>query len=256
MKTKLGFIGVGKIAGAVIKGLCTSDIKSTVIYLSPRNEENSTHLAEMFSNVYRLESNQAVLDGSEVVFISLRPNDAGDVLPDLTFKNTHVVVSFIPFLGLSELAEIVAPATDISRAIPLPTVVHHHCPIPVLNANDTVTRILSHIGQPLPVEDENQLHTLWALTGLIAPFYSMLKELSDWAVSNGVDETAANQYIMDMYFSLLFSSRKTQPIDFSELIRQSATPKGMNEQADKEVREKGGHELYRFAADNLLKRFT
>ena len=58
-----------------------------------------------------------------------------------------------------------------------------------------------------------------------------------------------------MFYSLLFSDQKTKHIDFSELVKHATTPNGMNEQAEKEIREKGAHEAYKIAADNLLKLF-
>ena len=253
---KLGFLGVGKIASAVVQGLCTSDIKNVIIHLSPRNEENSNFLAKTFPNVNRLESNQLVLDKSEIVFISVRQSESKEILSSLKFKEMHTVISFIPFLKFSELAESVKPAHRISRVIPLPTVVDHQCPIPIYNQNETVVNIMGYLGQPLLVDDENQLHTLWTLTGFIAPFYGLLKELSDWAISHGVQETIANRYIVDMLHSLLFSTRKADQIDFNELVRQAATPGGMNEQAEKEISERGAREAFKIAADNLLERFV
>ncbi len=50
-------------------------------------------------------------------------------------------------------------------------------------------------------------------------------------------------------------SQQADPIDFTELAKHAATPNGMNEQAGKEIREKGTHSNYTIAADNLLKRF-
>lgn len=252
---KLGFIGTGKIAYSVVKGLCTSNIDDLNISLSPRNNEISRHLTKTFTNVNRLETNQYVLDVSDIIFISVRPVDSKKVLHNLKFKDTHNLISFVPFLKFSELAESAKPAKKISRAIPLPTVINHNCPIPIFNSNDTVIKILSHIGEPLLIDEENQFHTLWTLTGFIAPFYSMIRELSDWAISNGIKEAVANQYIVDMFYSLLFSNKKNRNVDFNELVKQAATPNGMNEQADREIKEKRSYEAYKIAAENLLRRF-
>jgi pyrroline-5-carboxylate reductase len=252
---KLGFIGTGEIACAIVKGLCTSSMTDLAVNLSPRNEENSRALAETFENVTRLESNQLVLDQSDTVFIAVRPSDAENVLSRLKFRVDHKVISLVPFLSLSELATAVEPAQTLSRAIPLPTVVNHDCPIPLFNSNTTVASIFSHIGQPLLVDDENQLHVLWTLTGLIAPYYDLLGELSGWAASHGVEGTIANQYVADMFHSLSLSAQKTSPIDFNELVKHATTPNGMNEQAGKEIRQQGAHETYKTTADHLLKRF-
>lgn len=255
MIMNLAFIGIGRIACAMVKGLCTSNIKNTTINLSPRNEKNSSCLANIFSNVNRLESNQLVLDNSDIIFISVPAKGSKEILNSLKFKETHNVISFIPFLIFSELVEAVKPALKVSRAIPLPTVVNHNCPIPILNADKSVKELISYIGQPLLVENENQLQVLWTLTGFIASFYDLLKELSAWTRSNGVNERIANKYIVDMFHSLTFSAKRGKQINFDELVEHATTPNGLNEQALKEIREKRVHEAYKFAADNLLKRF-
>ena len=252
---KTGFIGIGKIAGAVVQGLCTSKVSHTEIYLSPRNEENASRLAAQFANVKKCDSNQEVLDRADIIFIALRPAVATDVLKSLSFRPDHMVVSFIPLLKYDLLCRAVTPASIVSRAIPLPSVVYHNCPIPVFKPNDHLIDLLHHIGQPLPVSDEQQLHALWTLTGLISPFFDQLHELSAWTMQHGVDATTANQYVADLFQSLAFMAQQTRPIDFNELASHAATPNGMNEQAAKEIRQKGAHVIYKTASDNLLKRF-
>jgi len=252
---KLGFIGIGKIAGAVIEGLCTSGRKDLDIQLSPRNEEHSGYLSGKYPNVKKRGSNQEVLDHADLIFIALRPAAAKEALRELDFDKRHTVVSFIPLLKYADLAAAVHPATKISRAIPLPTVLYHNCPIPVFRPDEQVTGLFSVIGQPLPVEDEDQLHAIWTLTGLITPFYDLLNTLSDWTTAKGVQKQIANAYIADLFQSLSFMAQRSNPIDFKELAKHAATPNGMNEQAGKEIREKGGHQAYEEASDHLLERF-
>ncbi len=252
---KLGFIGTGKIASAVINAICISDMEQVDIYVSPRNEERSKHLSETYPNVQRMESNQLVLDNANTVFIALIPTQAREIIENLDFKEDHIVISLIPYTTISILSEIILPARTISRAIPLPTVVHHKCPIPVFNPNPVVENIFGHIGQPLIVDSEDQLHALWTLTGLIAPYYELLEELSEWAASKGVDKAVSDRYVADMFYSLSNAACVSESADFKHLVTHATTPKGMNEQAGMEIRRKGAHAAYREAADKLLKRF-
>jgi pyrroline-5-carboxylate reductase len=252
---QIGFIGVGKITNAIVEGLCTSSIKNTQLYLSPRNEANARRLAEKYAQVERLESNQQVIDQSDIVFIAVRPAVAVDVLHALVFREEQIVVSLVPLLKNAELLNAVAPATQVVRAVPTPTVVQHTGPILLFHSNDTVTELFRHLGQPLQVADERQLHALWTLTGLITPFYELLHELSSWTVANGVDSTTANQYIAGLFQALSFAAQQESIIDFKDLAQHAATPNGMNEQAGREIREKGAHHAYRVASDNLLMRF-
>jgi pyrroline-5-carboxylate reductase len=252
---RLGFIGIGKIASSVIEGLCTSGIKDLTISLSPRNERNAAGLAAKYPNITRLQSNQDVLDQSDIIIIALVPAAARVVLPELKFESRHTVISVIALVNYAELVKLLYPATDICRAIPLPPVVQHNCPIPLYQANAEVVKLFGHIGQTLIVADEHQLHVIWTLTGLITPFYDQLKTLSDWTITNGVDKQIANRYIANMYQSLAFMAQQTNPIEFDELAKHATTPNGMNEQAGKEIRETGTHQAYATASDNLLKRF-
>jgi pyrroline-5-carboxylate reductase len=252
---KIGFIGTGKISSAVVEGLCRSDLENLLIRLSPRNEQISKTLAQRYANVERCASNQQVLDESDVVCLALRPNDAQQALQELVFREDHTVVSFVPFLLKADLAEKLAPARQVCRAIPLPTVVHHQCPIPILNANDTVFSLFDAIGQVLRVEDETQLHVLWTLTGLISPFYDLLGQWSVWSKAQGADQTLANAFIADMVQALSFSAQQQRPIRFEGLSHHAATPGGMNEQAAREISAAGSHAAYQEALDRLLMRF-
>jgi pyrroline-5-carboxylate reductase len=251
----LGFIGIGKIAGAVIEGLCTSEIENVEIRLSPRNEKNSVRLSERFPNVHRMESNQDVLDRSDIVFLCLRPAQAEGILTGLSFQPNHTVVSLIPLIRHSRLATMVAPAGSICRAIPLPPVTSHHCPIPVFHATETVVNVLNFIGQTLPVSNEDHLHAIWTLTCLITPYYDLLNELSSWTQSHGVDSQLANRYIADLFESLAHAAQMEDPVVFRDLAVHAATPGGMNERTGQLIRELGSHAAYRQAADEILKRF-
>jgi pyrroline-5-carboxylate reductase len=252
---KIGFIGIGKIASAMIEGLNTSKATGLEIVLSPRNETLSTRLAAKYPNVRRLGSNQEVLDHSDIVVIALRPAVAVEELQTLSFRPHHTVVSLIPLLRFADLSAVVQPAGAVCRAIPLPTVMEHNCPIPLFRAPATVTELFGYIGQPLPVANEEQLHAIWTLTGLITPFYELLGGLSEWTIAHGVDEAVANTYIADLFQSLSYMAQRSSPIDFSALAQHAATPNGMNEQAGKEIREKGAHTAWEMAAERLLARF-
>ncbi len=251
----IGFIGTGKISSALVKAICSTDLPDIRIFLSPRNEQVSESLAKAYKNVSRLTANQDVIDSSELVFIALRPDCCKETLANLVFRANQRVISLIPYLKYEELAALVAPAHKICRAIPLPTIVNHLCPIPVYNPDNKVLELLQKIGQPLLIKEEKQLHTIWTLTGLITPFYDLLGELSSWSVNNGVEKEIADKYVADMFNSLAHAASISDRPDFESLSHHAATPGGLNEKAGIEIRKSGAHGEYILAADKLLKRF-
>ena len=251
----LGFIGIGKIASSAIRGICTADINDIHLYLSPRSAENATSLANQFDFVTKMEDNQQVVDRSTIVFIAVPPSQAESVLEGLRFREDHIVVSFVAFLSYDKLQQKVGPAVQISRAVPLPAVELHTCPILVYKSYPAVTAILEKIGQPLEVESEAQLQVLWSLTGLIAPFYDLNKKLTDWATGHGVDPAITGKYLMEFYRSLSSIGQRKEPIDFLELIKDASTARGMNEQALQMISQEQVHDAYVSAAETILKRF-
>ena len=252
---KLGFIGTGNIASAVIEGFCTAGIENLAIYVSPRNEAQSKQLADKYPVVARMESNQDVLNQADIIFIAVRPAVAETVMRELKFDKRHSVVSFVPFLKFATLTDASGPANTICRAIPLPTAKEHQCPIPVFHSTPAITSLFNYIGQPLEVNDEDQLHALWTLTGLITPYYDMLLALSNWTANKGVPSATANAYVANLFHALSYMAQQAKPIDFGELARHATTPKGMNEQAGNEIRESGAHDEYVKAAEHLMERF-
>lgn len=128
---------------------------------------------------------------SEVVFIALRPDISREVIRGIKFTGYHTVISLAPYLKFTDLVQLVKPAATVSRAIPLPTVIYHNCPIPVYNSNETAEFIFSHLGQTFSVDNEEDLHTIWTLTCLITPYYDLLGELSGWTISKGIKKSTA-----------------------------------------------------------------
>jgi len=256
---KLGFIGVGNIAAALVEGFSTGGAggprDDLELFLSPRNEARSKALAARYPRVTRLESNQAVLDLSEIVIISVRPPVAKEVLRALHFRADHIVVSLVALLKYADLAALAQPAVAVSRAIPMPAAAKHNCPIALYRPVPVVEQLFARVGEPLVVGDEPQLHALWTLTGLITPFYDLLGGLSGWAIEHGVAPLTANAYTAHLFQSLAALAQLDPRAGFPAFAQHAATPGGLNEQAGREIRDSGAHQAWIEAADRLLPRF-
>jgi len=96
----------------------------------------------------RLADNQAVVDASDVVIIAVRPPVAREMLSALRFREDQAVVSLVALLPYEPLRELTQPAAVVCRAIPLPTVVQHNCPIPLFGADERVTRLSAFLARP------------------------------------------------------------------------------------------------------------
>jgi pyrroline-5-carboxylate reductase len=254
MKKRIGFIGTGKITSAVVEGFCKHGNGNNEIIVSSRNRERSARLSSRFSQVKVAKKNQEVIDHSEIVFFALLPHKAPPVIKELRYREDLKIISLIPMIVVEELEKMVYPAVNITRAIPLPPAAYHFGSVLYYPESGYAAKLLSELGNPIPLPDEHQLHILWAVTGLISPFFTLLAEISNRAVEYGVDRTISNKYIAAMFGALSNLAFETDG-DFLEMADEAATPGGLNEQARKMVAEAGGYKSFIDALDAIVKRF-
>src|SRR5687768_12109703 len=98
-----GIIGVGAIAAAIVTGLCENATNAPAIVVSPRNASRAADLASRFPTVRSAQSNQDVIDGSSVVLLCLRPQEARSVLPALNFSKQPAIVSMMAGISIETL---------------------------------------------------------------------------------------------------------------------------------------------------------
>ena len=251
---RMGFIGTGNIASAVVEGFCTSDI-ACLIQVSPRNEQKARNLEARFPQVHRAVSNQEVLDQSEVVLLALRPAVAPEILRSLRFRAEHTVLSFIPVIPRQTLSGLVQPAVRVYKVLPLPYVAKHLGLVPFYPADSWVAAFLSPLGEPLPLQEERELHLLWAVTGLISPFYALLEVVQSWCVAGGADAETSKRYTASMYACLANLAESKAGIGFAALAEEAATPGGLNQMALKMIKEGATLPDLRRALDAILARF-
>jgi pyrroline-5-carboxylate reductase len=251
---RLGVIGTGNIASAVVEGFCTSDMPCSIL-VSPRNEQKARSLESRFPQVRRASANQKVLDRSEVVLLALRPAVAPEVLKALAFREDHAVLSVIPVIPRQELCGLVKPAGRVFKVLPLPYVARHMGLVPFFPADAGVAAILGPLGEPLPLHDERELHLLWAVTGLISPFYALMEAIQGWCAAGGADGEISRRYTASMYACLASLAESKTGTGFADLAREAATPGGLNEMALKMIEGGSTFPDLRRALDAILARF-
>ncbi|MEO5701997.1 MAG: pyrroline-5-carboxylate reductase [Casimicrobiaceae bacterium] len=249
----LGFLGTGTITSAIVTGLCTDGYLCCPIVLSPRSEGISRHLAAMFAQVHVASSNQAMVDGSDVVVLAVRPQVAAEVLQSLTFRENHQVVSLIATFSQDRIANLVSPATEITCAVPLPLVAFHCGPTAIYPAGGAAASIFERLGMVVEASSEAELQALWASTSVMATYFRLQESLVAWLVANGIDAAAARGY-MAMLFDGLGRVPQTTDLPFGKLAEEFATKGGLNEQCATQLTQAGVFDACREALDGVLAR--
>ncbi len=250
---RLGFIGTGRITLALVEAFCTTTDPPSIILVSPRNAERAAQLAARFREVTVAGDNQAVVNGSDCIFLALRPSMVS-VLGELRFRPEHRIISLIPTRPYTQISTFVEPAQHLAWALPLPSVARHVGPIAICPGESFAVDLLAKVGTPLVVHDLEHLRILWASTALVSPFFALIEEMSGWATDAGVDRTVAGPYIAAMFHALSALAMEIPDGRYVGLVADAATPGGLNEQAIAEIREAGGYRAFLNALDSILAR--
>jgi len=248
-----GVLGVGSIASAMVTGLCDGVPDAPEVVLSPRNAERARDLAARLPTVRVAMDNQAVLDRSDVVLVCLLPGHATEVLQDLRFRAGQAVVSAMAGVPVAQLAELVAPATDIARGIPVPAVASRSSVTAVHPATEAATSLFGSLGGFVEVAHERSFDSLSAASATVAAHFRYLGAIAGWLTREGMNEADARRYVADT-FAALSGELQSPDLDFEILAQAHSTPGGLNEQFARHLEAAGTYDAVRLGLDALLAR--
>ena len=253
---KLGFIGTGKIASSVIIGVCNSNIKFKRIIISPRNKKIAKNLKKRFKKITIAKNNQEIIDKSNWVFLSITPKVGEKIIKNLKFKASQIIISFISTINLSDLKRMIKVKSKIIRAIPLPPISLKKGPVPIYPPNKKVKNFFDKIGTTIEIKNEKQSINFWATSGMMASYYEMLKVMSNWLLKKGIKKMDAQKYITSLFLALSEDAVVNSKKELKYLVKESQTPKGLNEQGLKEMTKRSVYESITNTLNDIHKRLN
>jgi pyrroline-5-carboxylate reductase len=256
MSAKLGFLGTGAITSAMVAGLKASGKDTRAILLSPRNAAVAAALASRFNNVSVADSNQEVVEECETIVIAVRPQIAQDVLSALRFPARANVISLVSGLPVRRLAELTAPATRISRAVPLPSAARGMSPTAIYPRDPEVLELFARLGVAIAVEEEERFDALCVITATMAAYFSFADASAAWLARHGVDSQQARDYVAHVYMGLAQTTVEAPGRSFAELAADHATRGGTNEQVIAYLKQHCVFDRFDEALDAILRRVT
>ena len=253
---KLGFIGTGKIASSVITGISKSKISYKKIVISPRNRSISQKLKRQFKKVSIAKNNQEIASSCNWVFLAVTPPVGHKIIKDLKFRSSQTIVSFISTMTLLQLKKAIKVKAKIVRAIPLPPISLRKGPVPIFPPNKKVKNFFNKLGTTVEIKNEKLSKNFWATSGMMAPFYELLSTMSNWLVKRGVKRDKAQKYITSLFVALSEDAVANSKKDLKYLVKESQTPRGLNEQGVKELRKAGFYRSSEKTLNSILKRLN
>jgi pyrroline-5-carboxylate reductase len=238
---KIGFIGGGKMAEAIIRGLVSSGtVAPDDVVVSDISEERCALLRDTYGASI-CSDNRALALGVDVLFLAVKPQGLDAVLADLApvVDARHLVISIAAGKSIAGIAAAL-PAARVVRVMPnLPATVGEGMSVfymgPGTSAVDgeTVTTLLSCFGEVLELP-EDQFDAVTAVSGSGPAFFAhVLALIIDAGTALGLAPSAAAKLATQ---TMLGTARllTEQPISPAELVtavcsKGGATEAGMRE---------------------------
>lgn len=237
---RLGFIGTGAITASIVSGIVKSNWQFEEIYLSPRNPGVAARLAQLSDRIIVSADNQAVIDGSDVVFLAVRPQIAKEVVLPLTFRPDQRVINLVAGLNSDLLAGWIASAVAICRAIPVPLVADL-CGVTAVYPHDPVAMdIFSALGTVVKARGASDFDLFGAACCTMGTFFGILESIARWMESRGMEYGTARAFVPALSGGLSQVARSSPSKSLEELRSEFSTSGGLNEKVFDIFRSHGG----------------
>jgi len=193
---KVGFIGCGHMASAIIKGVLDSKFlePSQVIASEISEEFASAKKAQLGINV--VTDNKIVAKNSDVIFLATKPNCIKDVLNEIKeeLNSNKLIVSIAAGVSTNAIEEAIGKGIAVIRVMP-------NAPAMILEGMSGIVKgefakdehikfvedFLSKIGRCIVV-DEDKIDVLTAISGSgPAFFYKVINEIARAGESLGLE---------------------------------------------------------------------
>jgi pyrroline-5-carboxylate reductase len=230
---KIGFVGAGKMAEAMISSfLARKVLAAHMIFASDISTERRSILKRLYNiNVY---SNNSIIPAmAEVIFLSIKPQQMGDVLTEMApaITDKHLVISIAAGRKISAIQELLPRARCIRVMPNLASLVSEgmsvFCPGSSATAEDkrTAMKLLSCFGKVLELPEE-KFDAVTAVSGSGPAFFAyLLNAIADAGVKQGLSKAdallLAEQTMLGT--AKLLIEKKLDP---QELIKSVTSAKG------------------------------
>lgn len=185
---KIGFIGSGKMASAIIRGLIKTNFIPAENIMATQAEQEGVEEKSKALGVKIILDNKELVKNSDVIFIATKPNQVADVLAEIKplISEKNLVVSIAAGVTTEKLEAGLNEGTRVIRVMPnTPALVGEGMSGMVggkfakKEDLDFIQKLLSTIGKCIVVEDEAQIDIVTAISGSgPAFFYKVINEIA------------------------------------------------------------------------------
>lgn len=202
-KMKLGFIGTGNMASAIMGGIINKQvIPAEEIIGADLFAPGREKVREQFG-IHVTDSNKEVVEKAEVVILSVKPQFYEDVINQIkdTVRDNQIIITIAPGKTLAWLSEKFGKEVKIVRTMPnTPAMVGEGmtaaCPNEYMTEEETayVKTLLKSFGR-VEIVPERLMDVVVSVSGSSPAYvFVLIEAMADAAVSGGMPRAQAYQF--------------------------------------------------------------
>lgn len=228
---KIGFIGGGNMAKAIISGLKNNGFDMTAIDVLELDAQKRTELISEFS--VRASDNYDEIHNTDVIVLAVKPQQLREVCQKLTsMLSTQLIISIAAGIRSANLSQWMNNYQAIVRVMPN-TPAQIQAGVSVLFALDSVsqqqrdqtTTILGAVGKTLWLDDETKMDAVTAISGSGPAYvFYLIEALQEAGIGLGLKPDEAQMLAVQTFAGAgLLAAQSTTDV---KTLRAQVTSKG------------------------------
>lgn len=193
-RTRIGFIGGGNMARAIIGGLLGAGHRADRLLVSDPSDAQLARIRDLDGAIATSADNAATLARSDILVVAVKPQLIDDVLTPLRGTRRpdgHLVMSIVAGVTLDTLRALMEPSTAIVRVMPnQPALVGAGMSVLVATPDTSAQQrreaeyVAMSTGLAEWIEDERLMDAVTAVSGSGPAYFYLLMELIEAAATN------------------------------------------------------------------------
>lgn len=235
-RLKIGFIGAGNMAQAMIKGMVQSgNVPPTKIFVSSRTSQKPQKARDLY-NIQVCANNEELVETCDVIILAMKPQDLSPAIEPIArlFTEKQIVVSLAAGLRLETLEKLL-PQSRLVRLMPnTPSLIQKGSIGCLVNDDedeilpDLMEDMFSCLGSVYKMETEEQFESFMiacsAGTGFV---YELMLYWQDWLEEHGFDQAAARRMTQEVFLGASLMAEQHIDQSIEELQDKVTSKKGV-----------------------------
>ncbi len=250
-KVAIGVLGIGHLAGYLLRGFLRSGLAPDQLLLSPGGRAAE---AAAKHGLAVAADNAELVARSDAVLLCVRPPQAEKALAGLPWRAGQLVVSACAGVPLSLLGPAAAPA-EVVRAMPISAAAIGASPTTLFPERHDARALLERLGPVIALDAEEDFTLATAEMAVYGWVHALIATTADWAQDEGLPPSKARR-IAAATFEAAARMVMAEERPVGEMVAALATPGGLTEAGLEGLRSRDVEAAWAEACRLALKKMT